>query len=45
MSAAKNPFRYFHTSPDVIRLIVLMYIRFPTCRFGDENGLCCDFGG
>jgi hypothetical protein len=42
MSTAKNPFRYFHSSPDVI---VLMYIRFPTCRSGDENGLCCDFGG
>jgi len=25
----KNPFRYFKTSPEVIRLAVLMYIRFP----------------
>ena len=25
----KNPFRYFKTSPDVIRLTVMMYIRFP----------------
>src|SRR3712207_1218484 len=24
-----NPFRYFRTSPDVIRLAVLMYVRFP----------------
>jgi len=25
----KNPFRYFKTSPEVIRLSVMMYIRFP----------------
>ena len=25
----KNPFRYFNTSPEVIRLAVMMYIRFP----------------
>ena len=25
----KNPFRYFKTSPEVIRLAVMMYIRFP----------------
>ena len=25
----RNPFRYFKTSPDVIRLAVMMYIRFP----------------
>ena len=24
-----NPFRYFHSSPDVIRLVVMMYERFP----------------
>ena len=24
-----NPFRYFHSSPEVIRLVVLMYVRFP----------------
>ena len=24
-----NPFRYFKTSPEVIRLAVLMYVRFP----------------
>jgi len=24
-----NPFRYFNASPDVIRLAVLMYVRFP----------------
>ena len=25
----KNPFRYFRTSPEIIRLAVLMYVRFP----------------
>jgi len=25
----KNPFRYFNSSPEIIRLAVLMYIRFP----------------
>ena len=31
MSSAKtdSPFRYFHSSPEVIRLVVMMYIRFP----------------
>jgi putative transposase len=24
-----NPFRYFHSSLEVIRLVVMMYIRFP----------------
>ena len=26
---AKNPFRYFKTSPEIIQLGVLMYVRFP----------------
>jgi putative transposase len=25
----KNPFRYFNTSPEIIRLAVMMYVRFP----------------
>jgi len=25
----KNPFRYFKTSPEIIQLAVLMYVRFP----------------
>ena len=29
MSKANDPFRYFHSSPEVIRLAVLMYVRFP----------------
>jgi putative transposase len=24
-----SPFRYFHTSPEIIRLAVIMYVRFP----------------
>lgn len=26
---SKNPFRYFNTSPETIRLAVMMYVRFP----------------
>ncbi|AZI35255.1 putative transposase [Caenibius tardaugens NBRC 16725] len=29
MSKTPNPFRYFHSSPEVIRLVVMMYVRFP----------------
>jgi hypothetical protein len=25
----KNPFRYFDSSPEVIRLVVQMYVRYP----------------
>jgi hypothetical protein len=25
----KNPFRYFDSSPDVIRLVVMMYVKYP----------------
>lgn len=25
----ENPFRYFHSSPEVIRLMVMLYVRFP----------------
>ena len=25
----QNPFRYFKTSPEIIRLAVMMYVRFP----------------
>jgi putative transposase len=25
----KSPFRYFRTSPEIIRLAVMMYVRFP----------------
>lgn len=29
MSTPANPFRYFNSSPEVIRLMVMMYVRFP----------------
>ncbi len=29
MSKSDNPFRYFNSSPEVIRLVVMMYVRFP----------------
>lgn len=29
MIKTANPFRYFHSSPEIIRLAVLMYVRFP----------------
>jgi len=29
MVKIENPFRYFHSSPEVIRLVVMMYVRFP----------------
>ena len=25
----RNPFRYFNSSPEVIRLMVMMYVRYP----------------
>src|SRR5882757_993157 len=29
MPKADNPFRYFNSSPEVIRLVVMMYVKFP----------------
>ena len=29
LPAMRNPFRYFKSSPEVIRLVVMMYIRYP----------------
>jgi putative transposase len=29
MSKAENPFRYFHSSPDIIRMVVMLYVRYP----------------
>ncbi len=25
----RNPFRYFNSSPEVIRLVVMMYVKYP----------------
>ena len=32
----QNPFRYFNSSPEVIRLTVMMYIRYPLLDFGEN---------
>ncbi len=29
MSKTKNPFAYFHSSPEVIRMVVMLYVRYP----------------
>jgi len=29
MSKAANPFRYFHSSPEIIRAVVMLYVRYP----------------
>jgi putative transposase len=29
MSKPANPFRYFNSSPEVIRLVVMMYVKYP----------------
>lgn len=32
-----NPFRYSHSSPEVIRLVEMMYVRFPLSRRNAED--------
>jgi putative transposase len=34
-----NPFRYFKISPEIIRLAVMMYVRFPLFLSNDEDFL------
>ena len=35
-----NPFRYFNSSPEVIRLAVMMYVRYPlSLRQVEDRGL------
>ena len=29
MARSTNPFRYFDSSPEVIRLVVMMYVKYP----------------
>jgi putative transposase len=33
----KNPFRYFDSSPEVIRLVVMMYVKYPLSLRNVEN--------
>ncbi len=37
MSESPSPFRYFHSSPELIRLVVLMYVRFPLSQRNVED--------
>lgn len=42
-----SPFRYFNSSPEVIRLVVLMYVRFPLSLRNVEDlvaGAALDIG-
>jgi hypothetical protein len=32
-----NPFRYFNSSPEVIRLVVMMYVRYPLSQRNVED--------
>jgi len=34
-----SPFRYFNSSPEVIRLVVMMYVRFPLSLRNVEDQL------
>jgi putative transposase len=43
----QNPFRYFNSSPEVIRLVVMMYIRYPLALrqvedILSERGIDCE---
>ena len=45
----RNPFRYFNSSPEVIRLAVMLYIRYPLSLRQVEDllfergiGICCE---
>jgi hypothetical protein len=40
----RNPFRYFNSSPEVIRLVVMMYVRYPLSLRNVEDLLAeCEF--
>jgi transposase-like protein len=39
MTQPRNPFRYFNSSPEVIRLVVMMYVKFPLSLRDVE--VCC----
>jgi len=32
MAKSTNPFRYFDSSPEVIRLVVMMYVKYGLCQ-------------
>jgi putative transposase len=39
MSTTKNPFRYFHSSPEIIRMVVMLYVRYPLSLRNVEDQL------
>ena len=40
----RNPFRCFNSSPEVIHLTVMMYVRLPRCRCGRWKIYCIERG-
>ena len=40
MAKSDNPFRYFHSSPELIREVVMLYVRFPLSLRNVEHLLC-----
>lgn len=42
MAAPKSPFRYFNSSPEVIRLVVMMYVKYPLSLRNVEDLLAED---
>ena len=41
MTKPKTPFRYFNSSPEVIRMAVMLYIRYPLSLRNVEDLLLC----
>jgi hypothetical protein len=39
-----DPFRYFNSSPEVIRLVVMMYVKYPLSLFHAESQTARTFG-
>jgi len=39
MASPDNPFRYFNSSPEVIRLVSMMYVRYPLSLRNLEEGI------
>ena len=35
-----DPFRWFDSSPEVIRLVVMMYVKYPLCRKRPVTAAC-----
>lgn len=49
MAKSANPFRYFDSSPEVIRLVVMIYVKYPLSLRNVEDllaerGIACRVG-